>query len=180
MTLKTLVTGGAGFLGSHMVDRLLAGGHQVRVLDHHLHGKGLSPETLRRVEAIESDITNAAAVDVSVHGCDVIIHCAAMVGMEAYTQQPARTMEVEESGLRNVCAAAIAHKVARLVFASSSAVYGQAGGGVALEESAQVAPVSNYGVAKRFNELYLAAQHAEHGLNSASLRIFNIYGPRQD
>ncbi len=180
MTLKALVTGGAGFLGSHMVDRLLAGGQQVRVLDHHLHGKGLSPETLRRVEAIESDITNAAAVDVSVHGCDAIIHCAAMVGMEAYTQQPARTMEVEEIGLRNVCAAAVAHKVARLVFASSSAVYGQAGGDTALDEASHVAPVSNYGVAKRFNELYLAAQHTEHRLKSASLRIFNIYGPRQD
>jgi UDP-glucose 4-epimerase len=178
--MKALVTGGAGFLGSHIVDRLLAAGHRVRVLDHRLHGKCLSSETLRKVEAIESDITHAAAVSASVNGCDAIFHCAAMVGMEAYTQQPARTMEVEEAGLRNICAGAVAHGVGRIVFASSSAVYGRAGGAEALREDLEVAPLSNYGVAKRFNELYLAAQFSEHGLRSAALRIFNIYGPRQD
>jgi len=178
--MKALVTGGAGFLGSHIVEALLAAGHQVRVFDHRLHGKCLSGETLRRVETIESDITHAAAVDLSVNGCDVVFHCAAMVGMDAYTLQPARTMEVEEAGLRNVCAGAVAHGVRRVVFASSSAVYGRAGGAEPLREDIEVAPVSNYGVAKHFNELYLAAQFAEHGLSSAALRIFNIYGQRQD
>lgn len=178
--MKALVTGGAGFLGSHLVERLLAEGHEVRVFDHRLAGKGLSREMLRRVEAIESDITNAAAVDTSAANCDAIFHCAAVVGVDAYTTRPVRTMEVEEAGLRNVCAAAIARDVKHVIYASSSAVYGQAGGDKPLSEDIQVAPVSNYGIAKRFNELYLDAQFAEHGLKSASVRIFNIYGPGQD
>jgi len=121
-----------------------------------------------------------AAVVRAAQGCQVIHHCAALVGIAAYAGQPTRTMEVEEQGLRNACLAARLNKVPRLVYASSSAVYGHAGGPEPLLETQEVSPVSNYGVAKRFNETYLAAQAAEHGLHSAALRIFNVYGPRQN
>src|SRR5262249_18260314 len=128
---------------------------------------------------VESDIFDAHAVAHAALGCAAIFHCAAMVGVDAYTNQPTRTMEVEQVGLRNVCAAAIAQKDTRVIYAPSSAVYGRADGR-ALSETLVVAPVSNYGIAKRYSELYLAAAHAEHGLQSAALRIFNIYGPGQD
>jgi len=176
--LKALVTGAAGFVGSHLVDALLARGDQVVAFDHRLHGKCLSEDTLARIHGIGADVFDTDALRVASRGCATIFHCAAIVGVDAYTSKPARTMEVEEVGLRNVCAAAVAQKDTRVVYASSSAVYGHAGG--ALDEQLVVAPVSNYGIAKRFGELYLAAQHREHGLQSAALRIFNIYGPRQD
>jgi len=178
--MKALVTGGSGFLGSHIVRALLERGGEVVVLDHRLKGKCLSEDTLQRVRCAEDDIFDAAAVGRAVQGCDAIFHCAAMVGVDAYSRQPAKTMETEETGLRNVCAAALAAGGARVVYASSSAVYGQAGGDIGLDEALPVAPVSNYGTAKRFNELYLASQHVEHGLQSAALRIFNMYGPLQD
>ncbi len=88
-------------------------------------------------------------------------------------------MEVEEVGLRNVCAAARMQARTRVIYCSSSAVYGSAAK-PELAETDAVAPNSNYGIAKRFGELYLSGQHSEHGLQSAALRIFNIYGPRQD
>lgn len=178
--MKILITGGAGFLGSHLVDAALARGDRVVVFDHRLRGKCLSDATLARVETVEGDIFDQAAVERAAQECAVIFHCAALVGVQAYANQPARTMDTEETGLRHVCRAALAVPGCKVVYASSSAVYGHAGGAVGLDEDMEVAPVSNYGVAKRFNEMYLRAQHAETGLESISLRIFNVYGPRQD
>jgi UDP-glucose 4-epimerase len=177
--VKALVTGAAGFLGSHLVDALLARGDEVVALDHRLRGKCLSEAVISRAHAVESDIYDQAAVDSAAQGCAAIFHCAAVVGVEAYTSQPARTMEVEEVGLRNVCHAALAQASTKVIHCSSSAVYGAAATHE-LTETDPVTPNSNYGIAKRFGELYLAGRHAEHGLQSASLRIFNIYGPRQD
>lgn len=165
-------------MGSHVVSALLKQGNQVVVFDHRLHGKALSDATLRQVHPIEGDIRNAEAVRQAAVGCQAIFHFASMVGVELYSSLPASTMEVEEVGLRNVCAAA--NGGAHVIYASSSAVYGHAGGPVGLSESQVVTPVSNYGTAKRFNELYLMSQHAEHKLRSLSLRIFNVYGPGQD
>jgi UDP-glucose 4-epimerase len=178
--VKALVTGAAGFLGSHLVAALLARGDEVVAFDHRLHGKCLNAAMLARVHAVEADIFDVAALLRAAEGCANIFHCAAIVGVDAYSTQPTRTMETEETGLRNVCRAALAHGKARVIYASSSAVYGDAGGGAPLREDVPVAPVSSYGIAKRFNELYLAAQFAEAGLSSVALRIFNVYGPRQD
>lgn len=177
--MKVLVTGAAGFLGSHLVDALLARGDEVVALDHRLRGKCLSDAVLARVRPIQSDIYDHAVVAAAANGCSAIFHCAAVVGVQAYTQQPARTMEVEEVGLRNVCDAALAQESAHVVYCSSSAVYG-ATTAPQLSEKHVPSPNSNYGIAKRFGELYLAGRHKEHGLQSTALRIFNIYGPRQD
>ena len=180
--MKVLVTGAAGFIGSHLVDALLARGDDVVAFGHHLQGGSLRGEVLARVQTFEADIFDAEAVTSAAQGCAAIYHCAAIVGVDAYGKQPARTMETEEVGLRHVCRAALAQGAAApmVVYASSSAVYGHAGGDAGLDESIEVAPTSNYGIAKRYGELYLAAQHEEHGLASTAFRIFNIYGPRQD
>jgi len=178
--MKILVTGGAGFLGSHIVRTLLQRGDEVIVYDHRLRGKCLSDEVLRSIAAVEADIMDADGVNAAAAGCGEIFHCAAMVGMEAYSRRPAKTMDVEEMGLRNVCRAALRGHDVCVVYASSSAVYGLAGGDAPLIETEFAAPVSNYAVAKRFNEMYLASMHVEHGLRSAAMRIFNIYGPGQD
>jgi UDP-glucose 4-epimerase len=161
-----------------LVDALLARGNEVVALDHRLHGKSLSSATLARVRQVECDIYNSTVVAAAAERCVAIFHCAAVVGVDAYTSRPARTMEVEEVGLRNVCAAAVTQH-ARVIYCSSSAVYGSATD-PELTETQPVAPISNYGIAKRFGELYLAGRYAEQGLQSAALRIFNIYGPRQD
>ena len=178
--MKALVTGGCGFLGSNIVRALLRRGDDVVVFDHRLRGKALTDYDLKAVHTIEKDILDATAVGEAARGCDAIFHCAAMVGVELYSSFPAKTMEIEEGGLRNVCAAALAANDARVIYASSSAVYGNAGGSVGLNEAQPVVPTSNYGMAKRFNELYLASQQVERKLRSLSLRIFNVYGPRQD
>ena len=178
--MRALVTGAAGFLGSHVVRGLLGRGDEAVVFDHRLRDKCLGDDVLKRVAAVEDDIFNADAVRDAARGCAAIFHCAAMVGIDAYTHHPAKTMETEEVGLRNVCRAALAGNKVRVIYASSSAVYGRAGGDVGLSESHLVGPVSNYGIAKRFNEMYLAAECAERGLQSVALRIFNMYGPGQD
>ena len=92
--MKVLVTGAAGFLGSHLVDALLARGNEVVALDHRLHGKNLSNAMLARVRQVEADIYNGAVVSAAAERCAAIFHCAAVVGVDAYTSQPARTMEV--------------------------------------------------------------------------------------
>jgi len=159
---------------------LLSRHDTVVALDHRLRGKGLSDGELGEVEKREADILNFDAVTSAAQDCDAIVHCAAMVGMHAYSKQPARMMDTEEVGLRNVCRAALEGSRRPVIYASSSAVYGTAGGPAPLREDQDVAPVSNYGIAKRFNEVYLASEFAERGLPSVALRIFNIYGPGQD
>ena len=178
--MKVLVTGAAGFLGSHLTASLLKRGDEVVAFDHRLRGKCLSEDELAGVQAVEADILDLPAVTRAAEGCAAIFHCAAVVGVEAYSSRPARTMETEEVGLRNVCRAALASGKAKVIYASSSAVYGNAGGTALLREDDVVHPASNYGTAKYFNELFLAAQFLEAGLTSVALRIFNVYGPRQD
>lgn len=177
--MKALVTGAAGFLGSHIVDALLARGFEVVVFDRRLRNKCLSDLVLDQVERVEADVLNLDALLASVHDCSLIFHCAAFVGVNAYSEWPARTMDVEAVGLSNICKAALAVS-ARVIYPSSSAVYGLLGGNFSAGENYPATPVSNYGVAKRFNEFYLQAQYIENGLSSVSLRIFNMYGPRQD
>src|SRR5258708_27010613 len=128
--MKNLVTGGAGFLGSHIVRALLRRGDEVVVYDHRLRGKCVGEDVLSRVFAIENDILDLDAVRGAATGCAAIFHCAAMVGMKAYIDHPAKTMDIEEVGLRHVCRAALEGRDMRVIYASSAAVYGAAGGAV--------------------------------------------------
>ena len=176
--MRVLVTGGAGFIGSHLTARLVADGHEVVVLDHRVEGKCLAPDVAANIRVVLGDATELATVLRAADGCEIIFHFAALVGVDHYTAEPLRTMQVEERALQAVCAAAAAVGCTKVIYASSSAVYGNAAGFV--DEAIVVAPVSNYAVAKRYNESFLQAIYEETGLQSVACRIFNVYGPKQD
>jgi UDP-glucose 4-epimerase len=177
--VKALVTGGAGFIGSHLAERLVELGHRVTVLDNLSQGNKLTQATLERVELVVGDVRDQETVERCASGCDVIFHLAALLGVDLVADNPVETMETEVLGMRHVCRAAI-EGGARVVYASTSGVYGKMAVSEAVSEDVHVSPRSSYSIAKRFNEMYLAAQHQEKGLESASLRYFNAYGPRQD
>ncbi|MGH7280064.1 MAG: SDR family oxidoreductase, partial [Polyangiaceae bacterium] len=174
------VTGGAGFIGSHIVDALVSHGHAVRVLDNFSAGKrdNLSASA-DKIEIVEADVRDAPQLDFYVAGCDVIFHEAAIVSVPYSIEHPQETHDVNVQGTLNVLQSARRHGVKRVVFASSAAVYGQEPT-LPKKESMQLEPVSPYGVEKAASEHYLFAWQKTFGVETVALRYFNVFGPRQD
>lgn len=162
-----------------MADRLLELGYTVVALDHRLGGKCLPEQTLARVVPVEADIRDEAAVIRAAADCEAIFHFAAVVGVEAYDRQAERMAEVESLGVKSVCKAARAVGAA-ILYASSSAVYGSRDPGRGHLEDAACPPGSNYACAKLKSESHLEREAKSYGLDATALRIFNVYGPRQD
>lgn len=175
--MQALVTGGAGFIGSHLVDRLLREGHRVRVLDDLSTGKreNLSPHA----ELIVGDVCNAAQVDAAARGCEVVFHEAAVVSVPASITDPQRSHDVNIQGTLNVLLAAREQRVRRVVFACSAAVYGEEPTLPKREDSAPE-PISPYGIEKLAGEHYVLAWARLYGVEGVALRYFNVFGPRQD
>lgn len=178
--MKSLVTGGAGFIGCHLVRRLLEKGHEVAVLDNFKRGNKLDKDSLERVAMFEGDVCDADTVRRAMRGCDYVFHLAAVLGVDIVADNPVETMETEVIGLRNVAHSAIAHGNVRLVYASTSGVYGKRSIEKAVDENFDVSPHTSYAIAKRFNEIYLKSMLQEMNLESVAIRFFNVYGPRQD
>lgn len=178
--MKTLVTGGAGFIGSHLVKRLLRDGHEVVVLDLLQFGNKLDRETRAAVALIKGDVRNERQVERAAQRCEWIFHLAAVVGVDVVARRSRETMETEVLGLRNVVQTALRRRVRKVVYASTSDVYGNSARPRAMAEGDEVAPISCYALAKRFNEIYLQAVFEERKLESVALRYFNVYGPGQD
>jgi UDP-N-acetylglucosamine/UDP-N-acetylgalactosamine 4-epimerase len=179
-----LVTGGAGFIGSHLVERLLALGQRVRVLDDfstgHRHNVAeASAGAPERFELVEGDIREPAACRAACAGVDVILHQAALGSVPRSIQDPGTSHDVNVTGFLNVLTAARDAGVARVVYASSSAVYGDHPGLPKVEE-ATGRPLSPYAVTKAADELYAHAFASAYGLETVGLRYFNVFGPRQD
>ncbi len=176
-----LVTGGAGFIGSNLVDALLARGHSVRVLDNLSMGKLSNlPLDDARLTFIEGDVADAALVSRSVAGCRAVVHLAAVASVQASVDDPVSTHQSNFIGTLNICEAMREHGVRRVVFASSAAVYGNNGEGVAIDEATAKAPLTPYASDKLASEHYLEFYARQHGLEPAIFRFFNVFGPRQD
>ena len=182
--MKYLVTGGAGFIGSHIVGALLEQGHQVRVLDNFSTGKRENIEELRRrfdgkqLEVLEGDVRDASLVGEAVRGVDVIFHEAAFVSVPQSMEEPQNCFDVNISGTSLLFDAARKAGVRRAVIASSAAVYGESDA-LPLVEEMPLQPKSPYAVSKRVNEMYAELFTRAFGFEVVALRYFNVYGPRQ-
>jgi len=175
-----LVTGGAGFIGSHLVSSLLGRGYQVRVLDNLSTGK---LENLlhvqKEIEFAQGDIRDRKQVSEAVYGVDVIFHLAAQVSVIASMQDPAGCFETNVTGTNLVLQFASQAKVARVVLSSSSAVYGDQEL-LPTPESVEPRPLSPYAASKWMDETLAGLYTRSFGLPVICLRYFNVFGPRQD
>jgi UDP-glucose 4-epimerase len=175
-----LVTGGAGFIGSHIVQRLVAMGDRVRILDNFSTGK---PENLRgledSVEVIFGDLLDQAIVRRAVEGVEIVFHHAAPPSVPFSVENPALVSQINVEGTVNVLIAARDAGAGRVVYASSSSVYGN-GMMLPMSEQQMPSPISPDAVSKLAGEYYCRVFTELYGLESVSLRYFNVYGPRQD
>ena len=172
-----LVTGGAGFIGSHLCDLLQQAGHRVRVLDDLSTGKleNLDP----RFELVVADVADTAAVRRAARGVAGVFHLAAVASVARSNEDWCGTHRTNAAGTVAVLDAARACGRVPVVYASSAAVYGDQGAG-AISEAARTAPTTAYGADKLAGELHAAVGFGIHGVPSIGFRFFNVYGPRQD
>lgn len=178
--MKILITGGAGFIGSHLVAHLVDQGNEVLVLDNLLRGNKIEASYFTKITFVEGDVKNEKLVEELSIGCDQIYHMAAILGVDIVADFPMETMETEVIGTRNVVQAALKNNVKKVIYASTSGVYGHTAIERSVDEEIMIDPRTSYAMAKRYNEIYLKAVHKEKGLESLSLRFFNVYGARQD
>jgi nucleoside-diphosphate-sugar epimerase len=178
--LPVLVTGGAGFIGSHLVDALLERGARVRVLDNFATGRRENlAHSIGRIELMEGDIRDAATCGRACDGVAVVFHQAALGSVPRSMKDPATTIAVNVGGTANVFAAARDAKVSRVVYASSSSVYGDSDK-LPKREGEEGKPLSPYALSKVMNEQLADVFTLCFGVELIGLRYFNVYGPRQD
>lgn len=179
LTVKILVTGGLGFIGSSLVERAITRGDEVTLIDDSSSGR---KENLAcclsspKLKLISADVRKAGDIGRHFSGVEVAVHLAAMVSVSESIEQPALTTEVNVQGITNVVKACQQNKVKRLVFASSSAVYGH--GDPPLKETAPMSALSPYAASKISGEACCRVSAAPYGVETTILRYFNVYGPR--
>jgi nucleoside-diphosphate-sugar epimerase len=178
--MRILVTGGAGFIGSHVVERMLGLGHRVVVLDNFSTGRreNLAP-FVEDVEVVEGDMRSYERVHTAVRGCEVVFHQAALPSVPRSVQDPLTSTEANVTGTLNVLLNARDAGVRRVVFASSSSIYG-ADPELPKREVQPTLPLSPYAVSKLAGEGYCRSFAHVYGLDCVALRYFNVFGPRQD
>jgi nucleoside-diphosphate-sugar epimerase len=175
-----LVTGGGGFIGSHIVEALLAAGQQVRVLDNFSTGRRENlADCLADIRLYEADIRDLPRVREAVAGVDYVLHQAALPSVPRSVADPLTSFQVNEEGTLKLLLAARDAGVKRVVFASSSSVYGDSPTSPKTEDMGYN-PLSPYAVNKVTGELYCRNFYQLYGLETVSLRYFNVFGPRQD
>src|SRR5713226_377211 len=178
--MRYLVTGGAGFIGSNTVDELVQRGHSVVVLDDLSGGKEDNLSEIRnKITLIKGSITDIEIVRKAMHEAEYVLHLAARTSVPRSVKDPLETNRINIEGTLNVLVAAKEKKVKRVVFAASSAAYGETPT-LPKVETMQPQPISPYGVTKYVGELYGQAFLRCYGLETVALRYFNIFGPRQD
>jgi nucleoside-diphosphate-sugar epimerase len=177
---RALVTGGAGFIGGHIVERLLLEGWEVRVLDDFSTGRAENLESVAsQIELLKGDIRDVALVTRAVEGMEVVFHEAAVPSVPRSVEEPVRTNDVNVNGTLNVLEQARQAGVRRVVYAASSSAYGDTPT-LPKIESMPANPMSPYALQKYVGEVYCRLYANLYGLETVALRYFNIYGPRQN
>ncbi|MBI5855776.1 MAG: NAD-dependent epimerase/dehydratase family protein [Nitrospirae bacterium] len=177
--MRVLVTGGAGFIGSHSVEALLAAGHVVRVLDNFSTGRRQNLPSDSELQVCEGDIRDTHDVRAAMADITHVLHLAAQVSVQASFEDPSGSCANNIQGFVNVLSMAMECGVNRMVYASSAAVYGRPER-LPLSEAAPLRPISPYGLEKFVNEQYASFFAGHTDLSLLGLRYFNVYGPRQD
>jgi UDP-glucose 4-epimerase len=177
--LNIAVTGGAGFIGSHITEKLLNLGAKVTVIDTFLHGNKVEHLAGHKQLSIhEADIRNSKSMSTLLKNKDMVFHLAAVVGVEETQLSPFEVLDVEIGGTINLLNASTKNNVKKFIFGSSSEVYGDSR--EPMNEDSRLAPKSTYAVAKLVGEEYCKAFFHKYNLHYTILRYFNVYGPRQD
>ncbi len=174
-----LVTGGAGFIGSHLSEELRRRGHQVRVADSLITGKRANLDHIPQVEFIEGDLADVEFARAAVAGCDFVLHQAAIPSVPRSVKDPITSNRANVDGTLNVLVAARDAGVRRVVFAGSSSAYGDTPT-LPKHEGMPTNPLSPYALQKVIGEQYLQMFTKLYGLETVSIRYFNVFGPRQD
>ena len=178
--MHLLVTGGGGFIGSHLVERLVRDGHRVRVIDNFTTGHRRNLSTvIDDVDLVEGDLQSYERAHAAVRGCEIVFHEAAMPSVPRSVQDPLTSNAANVIGTLNVLLAARDSGVRRVVFASSSSVYGSVPD-LPKREDQPTAPISPYAATKVTGELYASVWSRLMGVETVGLRYFNVFGPRQD
>ncbi len=178
--MKVLITGGAGFIGSHLADRLVTDGHSVTIFDNLSTGKRVNlTGPSARARFLLGDVRDQNAVYEAIAGMDAVVHLAAVASVQTSMHDPLGTHATNLGGTLNCLLAASQQGVRRVLYASSAAVYGD-DAPAPVSELAPPAPLSPYAIDKLAGEQYLSYFARERGLNATAFRFFNIYGPRQD
>jgi len=178
--MNILVTGGAGFIGSHLADALLALGHNVTILDNLITGKRQNlPEYHKNMTFIEGDIRDVALVSKIMQKMDMVFHLAACVSVQKSMEEPEYSKSMNIDGFFTILEAAKATHVKKFIFASSAAVYGDPQS-FPIKETDKTVPTSPYGLEKLVGEQYLQLYADIYGMDYIAGRFFNVYGERQD
>ena len=179
-TARYLVTGGAGFIGSHIAEALLGVGESVRIFDNLATGRESNLAALKgRAQFIQGDLRDLASVRVAMQGVEVVFHQAALASVPRSIADPIKSLETNINGTQNVLLAARDSSVRRVVYASSSSVYGNTPT-LPKREDMPTHPMSPYAVQKLSGELLCGVFTRIYGLETVALRYFNVFGPRQD
>ena len=173
-----MVTGGAGFIGSHLVE-YLSEKNFVVVVDNLSQGNKLKKMN-KNIKLIKGDVRDYDLIKYYSKNCVSIFHLAAILGVDVVSKKNIETMDCEYEGIRNICSAAKKNKVKKIIYTSSSGVYGKLSYKGNVKEDDIVQPTSAYSMAKRACEMYLKYFNKETKISSIAIRLFNVYGPRQD
>ncbi len=176
--MRYLITGGAGFIGSHLAARLLADGHHVIILERGVVQRAEN-KALAKAERRFGSVTDPDFVHRCMAGCDAVFHMASVLDVDKNNDRPVDKIETELMGVRNIAQAALDLGNIPIAYASSAGVYGARSLQRGTAEDFTATPITNYALSKRFNEVYLKAQAEQNGLTCVILRYFNVYGPGQ-
>jgi UDP-glucose 4-epimerase len=177
--MKVLITGGAGFIGSHIAEHFAEAGHTVRILDNLATGFLRNIPQNKNIEFIQGDICNSLSVEKAVSGVDCVFHEAALVSVPLSCEKPIEAFQINTLGTLNVLQNCVKAEVDKFVMASSAAIYGN-NPVLPKREDMYPEPTSPYAISKLDGEYLARMFYENHGLRTTCLRYFNVYGPRQD